>query len=113
MHITFICSAGLPSLPGQPGQPETSASVVGDTLTVDGVEYDLSAVPEGGFAEPSGDHPFVGRIRRSGGVLSLSLRWRYDAATAEAHQPSVAPVLSVTAGAVPDPITRKPSAPEA
>lgn len=107
MHITFICSAGLPGL------PETSASVVGDTLTVDGAEYDLSAVPEGGFAEPSGDHPFVGRISRSGGVLSLSLRWRYDLATAEAHQPSVAPVLIVVAGAVPDPITRKPARPEA
>jgi hypothetical protein len=111
MHITFICSASLPSLPGLPGQPETSASVAGDTLTVDGVDYDLSAVPEGGFAEP--DHPFVGRIRRSGGVLTLSLRWRYDAATAAAHQPTVAPVLSVVAGAVPDPIIRKPATPEA
>jgi hypothetical protein len=113
MHITFICSASLPSLPGLPGQPETSASVAGDTLTVDGVDYDLSAVPEGGFAEPEGDHPFVGRIRRSGGVLTLSLRWRYDAATAAAHQPTVAPVLSVVAGAVPDPIIRKPATPEA
>ncbi|MCD9148525.1 hypothetical protein [Pseudophaeobacter flagellatus] len=102
MHITFICSAGLP------GQPETTASVAGDTLTVDGVGYDLSAVPEGGFAEPGGDHPFAGRIARSGGTLTLSLHWRYDAATAQAHQPAASPVLTVAAGAVPDPIIRKP-----
>ena len=107
MKITCICIAGLP------GQPETTASVIGDTLTVDGVAYDLSSVPEGGFAEPEGDHPFVGRIERTGGVLGLSLRWRYDTATANPIQPTDAPVLSVVAGAVPDPIIRKPATPEA
>lgn len=103
MLITFFCCAGLP------GQPETAASVAGDTLTVDGVDYDLSTVPDGGFAEPEGDHPFVGRFKRTDGVLSLSLCWRYDTVTAEAHQPGTAPVLMITDGAVPDPITRKPA----
>ncbi|UWS77983.1 hypothetical protein N1037_11855 [Phaeobacter sp. G2] len=107
MKITCICIAGLP------GQPETTASVNGDIITVDGVAYDLSSVPEGGFAEPEGDHPFAGRIERTGGVLHLSLLWRYDAATAEPIQPTDAPVLSVVAGAVPDPIIRKSAAPEA
>ena len=107
MKITCICIAGLPDQPG------TTASVSGDTLTVDGVAYDLSSVPEGGFAEPEGDHPFVGRIERTGGVLGLSLRWSYDTATANPIQPTDAPVLSVVAGAVPDPIIRKPAAPEA
>ncbi|MEE2634086.1 MAG: hypothetical protein VX940_07260 [Pseudomonadota bacterium] len=103
MQITCTCIAGLP------GQPETTASASGDVITVDGVAYDLSAIPEGGFAEPEGDHPFVGQITRIGGELHLSLRWIYDTSTAEAHQPSVTPVLSVTEGAVPDPITRKPA----
>ncbi|UWS78524.1 hypothetical protein N1037_14745 [Phaeobacter sp. G2] len=102
MKIACICIAGLP------GQPETTASVNGDTLTVDGVAYDLSSVPEGGFAEPEGDHPFVGRIERTGGVLLLSLRWHYDTATAEPIQPATAPVLTVTSGPVPDPVTRLP-----
>lgn len=102
MQITCNCVAGLP------GQPETTASVSGDVITVDGVAYDLSAVPEGGYAEPEGDHPFVGRISRIAGELHLSLRWIYDVATAEAHQPAAAPVLNVTTGEVPDPITRKP-----
>lgn len=103
MQITCTCIAGLP------GQLETTASVNGDTITVDGVAYDLSAVPEGGFAEPEGDHPFVGQISRIEGELHLSLLWHYDTSTAEAHQPGAAPVLTVTEGAVPDPITRKPA----
>ncbi|MEX5599161.1 hypothetical protein [Pseudophaeobacter sp. C1-32P7] len=103
MKISFNCIAGLP------GQHETSASVSGDTITVDGVAYDLSAVPEGGFAEPDGEHPFFGQIARIGGELHLSLLWFYDAATAEVHQPAAAPVLAVTEGEVPDPITRKPA----
>jgi hypothetical protein len=102
MQITCSLIAGLP------GQTETAASVAGDTLTVGGTAFDLSAVPEGGFAESGGDHPFVGRIERTGGVLHLALRWHYDAATAEPIQPAAAPVLTVTAGPVPDPITRLP-----
>lgn len=102
MEITCLCIAGLP------GQPETTASVSGDVITVAGTAYDLSAVPEGGFADPEGDHPFAGRITRIDGVLHLSLRWTYDTATAEPIQPAAAPVLSVPAGAVPDPVTRKP-----
>ncbi|MEX5601207.1 hypothetical protein [Pseudophaeobacter sp. C1-32P7] len=103
MQITFNCIAGLP------GQPETSASVSGEVITVDGVAYDLSAVPADGYAEPEGEHPFTGRIERIGGELHLSLRWTYDTSTAEAHQPSATPVLAVTEGEVPDPITRKPA----
>lgn len=103
MQITCNCVAGLP------GQPETTASVSGDTITVDGVAYNLSAVPEGGFAEPEGEHPFAGQIERIGGELHLSLVWFYDTATAEPIQPAAAPVFSVIDGAMPDPITRKPA----
>jgi hypothetical protein len=102
MHeITFSLRAGLP------GQPETQATVSGDTVTVDGIAYDLSAVSEGGFAEADGDeHPFRGRIARSGGVLRYCLRWRFDAATAEADQPAMPPAAALATGPVPDPIIR-------
>ncbi|UWQ77390.1 hypothetical protein [Leisingera sp. M658] len=102
MKVTCICMAGLP------GQPETSASVSGDVITVDGVPYDLSAVPDGGFAEPEGEnHPFIGRIERIDGGLHVRLRWIYSDATAEPHQPAVQPAFLAIIGPVPDPIVRK------
>ena len=106
MHeIEFSPRAGLP------GQSETQAIVSGDTVTVDGIAYDLSAVPEGGFAEADGDqHPFRGRIARSGGVLRYCLRWRFDPATAEPAQPEAMPSAALTAGPVPDPIIRREGA---
>ncbi|MFP3383677.1 hypothetical protein [Tritonibacter sp. SIMBA_163] len=102
MHeITFSSRAGLP------GQSETQVTVSGDAVTVDGIAYDLSAVPEGGFAEADGDlHPFRGRTARSGGVLHYCLRWRFDPATAEPAQPAALPTAVLTAGPVPDAITR-------
>jgi hypothetical protein len=58
---------------GRQGAPATEIVVAGDTVTVDGVSYDLSAVPEGGRATPKGEHPFVGSIGRAGGELSVEL----------------------------------------
>jgi hypothetical protein len=93
---------------GLPGDAETEASVAGDVLTVDGADYDLSAVPEGGEAMPQGLHPFVGPIIRFAGEISAALVWLYDAETAEAEQGSVHPVAIVSKGPVPDPVTRRP-----
>lgn len=87
---------------------DTTASVSGDVLTVDGVAYDLSGVPEGGEARPTGDHPFSGPITRTDGVLHLAIIWHFDAATAEPDQGAQYPVLTVTSGDVPDPVKRKP-----
>lgn len=67
MQITLSPCRGLP------GQPETVLSVAGDTLSVNGVAYDLSSVPEGGLAEPAGDHPFVGAITREGGEIRCTV----------------------------------------
>ena len=65
----------LSPMRGLPGQPETEITVSGDTITVDGTPYDLSAVPEGGEATPQGeDHPFAGKITRQGGVLHVTVR---------------------------------------
>jgi hypothetical protein len=80
MHLTLSPIRGLP------GQKETAVAVAGDTVTVDGVAYDLSPVPEGGLAEPEGDHPFVGEITREGGVIHATVRVSLDD-TAAPHQP--------------------------
>jgi hypothetical protein len=102
MKITLHMQAGLP------GDPETTASVAGDILTVDGVDYDLSPVPEGGQAVPEGESPFVGAITRTNGEVVCEMLWRYDGATAEPEQAYEIPVVTVTNGDVPDPVTRKP-----
>jgi len=95
---------------GLPGQTETAISVSGDTITVDGTPYDLSAVPEGGEATPQGDdHPFTGTITRQGGELHCTVRVHLgdtaanDQPTDPAHW-----IVTVTDGAVAIPATRKP-----
>lgn len=81
MRLTLSPQAGLP------GQPETAISVSGDTITVDGEPYDLSAVPNGGEATPQGEgHPFVGRITRQDGVIHCAVRVQLDGTAAD-HQP--------------------------
>ncbi len=64
----------LDPIQGLPGSTETVLSVYGDLLVVDSASYDLSAVPEGGEALAAGDHPFIGPIRRTGGVIECTLR---------------------------------------
>ena len=73
-------------------------------------------MPEGGEAVPEGDdHPFVGPITRTGGVIHLGLRLAYDTGTALPGQPTEPAHWSIplTSGALPDPITRKPQEDEA
>ena len=53
---------------------DTMLHLAGEVLTVDGVAYDLAAVPEGGEGWPEGDHPFVGPIRRTDGRLRAMVR---------------------------------------
>lgn len=94
---------------GPPGQPETEIVVSGDTITVDGIAYDLSAVPEGGEALPEGEHPFLGAITRASGEIVCTVRAIYDPVTAEPFQPTDPAhwALSATDGPVPLPILRK------
>lgn len=103
MKLTLSPQAGLP------GQPETELSVAGDVLTVDGVAFDLSTVPEGGEAMPDGDHPFIGPITRQGGVIHATVRVVLGDTAAD-HQP-VDPahwVVEVADGPVAIPAVRKP-----
>ena len=109
MKITLHARAGLP------GQPETTATVSGDTITVDGTPYDLSPVPEGGEATPQGDdHPFIGKITRVDGVIHCGVRVRYDD-TAERNQPTDPAhwIVDVSSGPVEIPAIRKPVKEEA
>lgn len=100
MELTFHLVAGAP------GVAQTTASVSGDILVVDGVAFDFEDVPDGGAAVLSGDHPFVGPVRREGGTLKAALTWVYDIALAAPVQPVTAPVQNETGGAVSDPVTR-------
>jgi len=76
----------LSPMRGLPGQPETEIAVSGDTITVDGTPYDLSAVPEGGEATPAGEHPFEGPITRAGGEIVCKVRVGLGDDAAD-HQP--------------------------
>ena len=99
---------------GLPGAPETTASVSGDALTVDGIAYDLSAVPEGGEAIPEGDHPFIGTITRTNGEIHAAIRWIYGD-DADPHQPTDPAhwVVTVADRPVPSPVVKTPApAPE-
>lgn len=83
MKITLSPARALP------GETETAITVDGDTITVDGVPYDLSPVPEGGEAIPDEDgvHPFVGSITRQSGKIVCTIRAKLDD-TATPRQPT-------------------------
>ena len=68
MRITFNTLRARTSL------ATSSVSVSGDVLTVDGEDFDLSSVPEGGRAVPQGRaHPFVGPITRVDGEIVCTI----------------------------------------
>ena len=103
MKLTLSPVAGLP------GANETLASVAGDVLTVDGIAYDLSSVPEGGEATPEGtDHPFVGTITRQAGEIVAAIRWTYgdDAARNQPTDPAYW-TADLSDGPVPSPIVKE------
>lgn len=100
MHLTLSPQAGLP------GHPETTIHVTGDVITIDGMPYDLSAVPEGGEGHPKGETPFVGPIRRIGGVIHVTLIARLGD-TAAPDQPDSPWVIPAAYGSVTIPAARK------
>jgi hypothetical protein len=103
MHLTLSPMRGLP------GQKETALVVAGDTITVDGTLFDLSAVPEGGDAQPAGTHPFTGKITRRDGVIHAFVRIVLGD-TAEANQPADPAhwTIANASGVIELPIQRKP-----
>lgn len=88
---------------------DTTVSVSGLVVTVNGTSYDLSVIPVGGDAQPDDNEPFVGTMTRD----KVTVLFKYDSATAEPNQSTnIADyTFDITSGPVPDPIIRKPEEP--
>lgn len=80
----------------------TIVSVNGLTVTVDGTDYDLSVIPEGGQAEADENSPFIGTVTSE----AVTIRYEYDSQLAEQNQSTdwADYIFDVTAGEVPCPI---------
>lgn len=87
----------------------TEVSVDGLTITIDGTLVDLSVIPEGGYAEPEDDSPFVGKVTRE----EVTIKYHYESAKAEPNQSTdwADYTFDVTSGTVPCPIVWKPEEP--
>ena len=66
----------------QMNKPKMQISIKGLTITINGQEYDLSVIPEGGQAEAAEDSPFLGVITRE----QVTIKYAYDMELAEDHQ---------------------------
>ena len=84
----------------------TTVSISGLVLTIDGAEYDLSIIPDGGQAEAAQDSPFIGTVTRN----SVTIRYEYDSQKAEPNQSTdwADYTFEVAEGEVPCPIRWKP-----
>ena len=84
----------------------TTVSINGLVLAIDGTEYDLSIIPEGGQAEASEDSPFIGTVTRE----SVTIRYEYDSMKAAPDQSTNWGdyTFDVVEGEVPCPIKWKP-----
>lgn len=84
----------------------TPVSVNDLVITIDGTDYDLSVIPEGGQAEASEDSPFIGTVTRD----SVTIRYEYDSMKAEPSQSTNWDdyTFDVVGGEVPCPIRWKP-----
>lgn len=51
-------------------EPQPEVSYAAPVLTVDGIEYDLSDLPDGATAK----HPVLGSVQRTGEVYEVTLR---------------------------------------
>jgi hypothetical protein len=83
----------------------TLVSVSGFTITIDGQAVDLSVIPEGGYAEPDDESPFVGKVMRN----EVTVIYHYDTSLAESNQSANWDdyTFEVTEGEVPCPIVWK------
>tara|TARA_R100000152_G_C6782307_1_gene219811 strand:- start:40540 stop:40941 length:402 start_codon:yes stop_codon:yes gene_type:complete len=56
--------------PVRSDEPQPKVSYAAPVLTVDGIDYDLSELPDGATAE----HPVLGQVSRTGSDYELTLR---------------------------------------
>lgn len=80
----------------------TTVSINGLTITIDGVDIDLSVIPVGGEAEPDENSPFVGNVTRE----EVTIKYYYDSTKAEPSQSMdwADYTFEITEGDVPCPI---------
>ena len=83
----------------------TLVSINGLNVIVDGTEYDLSIIPEGGTAEADEDSPFTGTVTRE----QVTVKYHYDMFKAEPNQSTdwADYTFSIESGEVPCPIVWK------
>ena len=83
----------------------TSVSINGLIVTVDGTDYDLSIIPEGGQAEADEDSPFTGTVTRE----QVTVKYHYDMFKAEEDQSTDWNdyTFDIESGEVPSPIVWK------
>ena len=88
----------------------TQVSINGSVITVDGTEYDLSQIPEGGSAEATEDSPFIGTLTRD----KVIVEYHYDMFKAEENQSTNWDdwTFFVESGKVPCPVKWKEIPPE-
>jgi hypothetical protein len=86
----------------------TQVSVNGLVLTIDGTEIDLSVIPEGGYAEPDENSPFVGKVTRD----EVTIKYFYNSSVAQPNQSTNWNdyTFNITEGEVPCPIVWKEKA---
>jgi hypothetical protein len=80
----------------------TEISVSGLVIAIDGQPIDLSVIPEGGYAEPDDESPFIGKVTRD----EVTVRYHYDSLKAEPDQSKdwADYTFEVTEGEIPCPI---------
>jgi hypothetical protein len=80
----------------------TQVSVNGLVITIDGQPIDLSVIPEGGYAEPDDESPFIGKVTRD----EVTVRYHYESLKAIPDQSTNWDdyTFEVTEGPVPCPI---------
>lgn len=84
----------------------STVSVNGLVVTVNGIDYDLSQIPEGGQAEAVEGTPFVGILTRD----KVEILYQYDSSKAVPDQTQTWDDLTfdITSGEIPCPIQWKP-----
>ena len=70
----------------------TEVSVSGLIITIDGQPIDLSVIPEGGYAEPDDESPFIGKVTRD----EVTVRYHYESLKAGMQNPTRTAHLSAT-----------------
>ena len=92
----------------QASDKTTEISVNGLVVKIDGVDYDLSQIPEGGQAEAEAESPFIGIVKRE----EITVKYCYESEKAELKQSTDIEdyKFEVTSGEVPCPIKWKEAA---